>query len=164
MSTTWRPCSSCKRPIALGQRYWVCGVSTCNRPATGFVFCKPACWDAHIGVMNHRNAWCEERTAPTSAQPGPPSAAGPSPTAGPPAADGPQRRVARPEAPPPEEGEVLIIASRLKEYIDRKSGMNTSAEVLAALSEIVRLETDRAIERARADGRRTVKGRDYRRD
>lgn len=150
MSTTWRACSSCKRPIAHGQTYWVCGVSTCNRPATSFVFCKPACWDAHIGVMNHRNAWCEERTAPTSAEPGPP------------VAEGPQRRIARPEAPPPEEGEVLIIASRLKEYIDRKSGMNTSAEVLAALSEIVRRETDRAIERARADGRRTVKGRDVR--
>lgn len=150
MSTTWRACTSCKRPIAYGQTYWVCGVSTCNRPATGFVFCKPACWDAHIGVMNHRNAWCEERTAPKSAEPGPPTA------------EGPQRRVARPEAPPAEDGEVLIIASRLKEYIDRKSGMNTSAEVLAALSEIVRRETDRAIERARADGRRTVKGRDYR--
>lgn len=163
--TTWRSCSSCKRPIQSGQTYWVCAVSTCNRPATNFVFCRPSCWDAHISVMNHRSAWCEERVAPAAAAPvttGAPLVAAPT---GPRTAPSPpegtaQRRVVRPEAPP-QEDDVLIVASRLKEYIDRKSGMNTSAEVLQALSDIVRRETDRAIERARDDGRRTVKGRDF---
>ncbi len=148
--SSWRNCSSCKRPIQHGQNYWVCAVSTCNRPATSFVFCKPACWDAHLSVMNHRSAWCEEKQAPPEAPPSQPPA--PSEPA--------QRRVIRAE-PKAQETDVLIVASRLKEYVDRRGGMNTSAEVLQALSDIVRFETDRAIERAREDGRKTVKGRDF---
>jgi histone H3/H4 len=56
---------------------------------------------------------------------------------------------------------VLIVASRLKQYISDKADMNTSADVLEALSDIVRAQTDAAIRRARADGRKTVKGRDF---
>jgi histone H3/H4 len=56
--------------------------------------------------------------------------------------------------------EVLVIASRLKEYIRAVSGMNTSDRVLEPLSEIVREVAERAIEHARADGRKTVLDRD----
>ena len=57
--------------------------------------------------------------------------------------------------------EVLVVASKLKNYIRAKSGMNTSASVLGVLSEKVRLLCDQAIESARADGRKTVKDRDF---
>jgi len=167
----WRPCSNCKKPIGWGAKHWVCAVSTCNRPGTSFVFCSVRCWDAHVPVMNHRDPWCEERVAPARApalSPRPPSPAAapaaPAPAAT--AADDPRRRVVGrtgpPFPPPPAETDILIVASRLKDYIDRKSGMNTSAEVLEALSELVREATDAAIERAAADGRKTVKARDYR--
>lgn len=57
--------------------------------------------------------------------------------------------------------EILIIASRLKEYIDAKSGFNTSGQVLESLSDSVRALCDQAIESARRDGRKTVMERDF---
>jgi len=56
---------------------------------------------------------------------------------------------------------VLIIASRLKDYIQARADMNTSASVMDVLSDQVRVLCDRAIENARADGRKTVLDRDF---
>ena len=56
--------------------------------------------------------------------------------------------------------EVLIVASRLKDYIRAKSGFNTSERVLSPLSDIVRRVCDEAIENAGRDGRATVLDRD----
>ena len=64
----WHRCSSCKKPINYTAKYWVCNVSTCNRKRTGLVFCNVSCWDAHVPMMNHRESWAEERTAPTREQ------------------------------------------------------------------------------------------------
>jgi hypothetical protein len=61
----WRRCNSCKKPIGYSDNYYVCNVSTCNRKRTGLVFCEVSCWDAHVPMMNHRESWAEERTAPT---------------------------------------------------------------------------------------------------
>lgn len=57
--------------------------------------------------------------------------------------------------------EVLIIASRLKEYIQARSDFNTSASVMDVLSAHVRILCDRAIDQAKADGRKTVLDRDF---
>ena len=57
--------------------------------------------------------------------------------------------------------EILIVASKLKNYIRDQSGMNTSAAVLEALSEKVRQLCNQAIENARSDGRKTVMDRDF---
>lgn len=56
--------------------------------------------------------------------------------------------------------EVLVVASKVKNYIREKSGMNTSASVLDVLSDRLRAICDQAIENARRDGRKTVKDRD----
>ena len=56
--------------------------------------------------------------------------------------------------------EVLVVASKIKNYIREQSGMNTSAGVLDALSDRLRVICDQAIENARRDGRKTVKDRD----
>jgi histone H3/H4 len=105
--------------------------------------------------MNHRSAWCEERRAPQE-------------TTGTAKAESPgrRRRIARPGGESKRDSaddEILIVASRLKAYIDRKSGMKTSADVLPVLSDMVREAASLAIENARDDGRRTVKARDFRR-
>lgn len=67
---------------------------------------------------------------------------------------GPSRR---PQTAP---REVLIVASRLKDYVRARVGYNTSDRVLEPLSDIVRQVVDRAIENARRDGRMTVLDRD----
>lgn len=64
----WRKCSSCRKPIAFLARYHVCTVSTCNKKRVGYVFCSVPCWDQHVPVLNHRNAWSEERRAPSKAE------------------------------------------------------------------------------------------------
>lgn len=57
--------------------------------------------------------------------------------------------------------EVLVVASKLKNYIRNKSGMNTSAAVMEALTKRVRELCDQAIENAKRDGRKTVMDRDF---
>jgi len=149
MSTTWKTCSSCKTAIGFNQRYWVCSVSTCNRVRNTYVFCSVRCWDAHVPVMRHRDAWAEERRAPAADESS--------------AAEG-RRRVVRPagtEQKSDTPREILIVASRLKDYIKARSDMNTSANVLDVLSDHVRFLCNDAIDNARADGRKTVKARDF---
>ncbi len=60
-----------------------------------------------------------------------------------------------------EEKEILVVASKVKNYIRSQSGMNTSANVMAVLSDRIRELCDQAIENARRDKRKTVKDRDF---
>jgi len=57
--------------------------------------------------------------------------------------------------------EVLVVISKLKNYIREKSGMNTAGNVAPALSGKIREMCDQAVENARADGRKTVMDRDF---
>ena len=60
------------------------------------------------------------------------------------------------------EKEVLVVASKTKDYIRKASGgMNTSSAVMEALSNKVRQLCDQAIARAKDDGRKTVMDRDF---
>lgn len=60
-----------------------------------------------------------------------------------------------------EGGEVLVVASKIKNYIRSKSGMNTSAAVMEALSARIRQLCDQAMDNAKSDGRKTVMDRDF---
>lgn len=57
--------------------------------------------------------------------------------------------------------DVLVVVSKLKNYIRTASGMNTAGNVAPALSNIIRRLCDDAIENAKADGRKTVMDRDF---
>lgn len=57
--------------------------------------------------------------------------------------------------------EVLVVASKVKQYIKGKGDLNCSAAVMDALSEIIRAECDRAIENAKKDKRKTLMDRDF---
>jgi len=59
-----------------------------------------------------------------------------------------------------ESKEVLVVASKVKNYIRSKSEMNTSGKVMEALTEKLRGLCDQAIENARREGRKTVMDRD----
>ncbi|MBL6990477.1 MAG: hypothetical protein ISR65_11895 [Bacteriovoracaceae bacterium] len=148
----WRKCSTCKKEIGYGAAYQVCSVSTCRKS----VYCSVTCWDIHVPVMNHKSAWAEEEIAPpkipvhqeesraprrimvnTSGQKG--------------------SVVQRSDIPI----DILIVASKLKHYIKVKYDLNTSANVMEKLSDIVRKVTDDAAEHARLEGRKTIMDKDF---
>ncbi|MDO8461759.1 MAG: hypothetical protein Q7S98_02745 [Deltaproteobacteria bacterium] len=56
--------------------------------------------------------------------------------------------------------DVLVVASKVKQYIREKSGMNTSASLLPILTEVVKKACDKAISSAQQEGRKTVMDRD----
>jgi hypothetical protein len=171
-ATGWKKCSACKKPIDFGVIYYVCNVSTCNRKRTALQFCDVSCWEVHLPVARHRESWAEERRAPSQAEAARLAAAEASGQSAP---RKPRRIIAdKPSAAANSAGspaggapstssaaqEVLIVASRLKEYIRVSSGYKTSERVLGPLSDIVREIAEEAIRNARADGRMTVLDRD----
>ena len=159
-TTTWKRCSTCKTPIPFGGAHYACSVSTCNRRAALFAFCSVACWDAHVPVMRHRDAWANEATAPTAAEWAREQQAHEPRrivVGGATAADPATRR--HDSAP----RDVLIVVSKLKQYIRATSDMNTADDVIAVLSDRVRALCDDAITHARTAGRKTVMARDFNR-
>lgn len=152
----WRKCTSCKSEIAFGQKYWVCSVSTCNRVRTALTFCKVSCFDAHVPVLNHKDAGALEKRAPTLNEwlREEKSAAELAPAAGAPA-----------RQPLSQEGtkrEILVVVSKTKDYVRSKAGINTSDTVMEALSDKIRSILDEAIRRALQDERKTLLDRDLR--
>lgn len=57
--------------------------------------------------------------------------------------------------------EVLVVVSKLKNYVRAQSGMNTSSSVASKITEIVKNLCDQAMEKAKADGRKTLMDRDF---
>ena len=149
---TWRRCSACKEPIALGSTYWACNVSTCNRARTALAFCSVDCWEVHLPTANHRESWAVEKNAPTEVDA----------EVGAQEKKGKRRRIVGTptQTTKTNAGDVLVIASRLKDYIRGETGLNTSDGVLEPLSEILRRICDEASQNAMRDGRRTVMERD----
>ena len=162
--TEFRHCSICKRPIPFESKYFVCSVSTCNRKRIGLFFCSVACWDAHLPEARHRDAWAEERTAPTreewekqrAEEEAESAEEAPEPEAA------PRRRVVSggpSDADLPRD--VLVVVSKLKAYVRARSGMNTSDTVVDVISDHLRHLCDEAIRNAARDGRKTVMDRDF---
>jgi histone H3/H4 len=162
----WKPCNICKTPIGYQQRYYLCSVSTCQRKRTGFVFCSVPCFEAHLPMMRHRDAWAEPQTAPTREQAEAErlaELAEPDSEPAAPAAEGrPVRRLAdAPAAPTAEDDDTLVVVSKLKKFIRARSGMNTSDTVVGVLSDHLRELAVQALRQAAAEGRKTVMDRDF---
>lgn len=136
----WKKCSSCKKPIAYNSRYYVCSVSTCNSARTGYAFCSVPCFEVHLPSARHKDAAAIESKSPGRE---------------------PARKIIASTTPPAAPREVLVIASRLKEFVQARADMNTSAAVMDVLSDHLRVICDRAIDHARAEGRKTLMDRDF---
>ncbi|HET9959223.1 MAG TPA: hypothetical protein VFQ61_32260 [Polyangiaceae bacterium] len=180
----FRVCSTCRKPIGFGERYYRCSVSTCNRNRLALYFCSVPCWDAHVPEARHRDAWAEEARAPTRAEwqaerqaqaaregdDARAAGAAPNRDSNPaarggdvPTADASRERkivTLKSESDAPEE--VLVVVSKLKAYVKARSGFNTSDAVMEVLSSHLRRICDRAVERAQSEGRKTVLDRDVR--
>ena len=137
-------------------------------------FCTVSCWEVHLPSANHREAWAIEEAAPASgsyvedtnretaaARRAPVPRRSPAPAQ---KANEPQRSVTNPSERNREaeamEKEILVVVSRMKEYIRWKSGFNTSDRAAGPLSDIVRKACDEAIRVAERDERKTVLDRD----
>ena len=59
------------------------------------------------------------------------------------------------------EKEVLVVVSKLKNYIRSAAGMYTAGNVAPKLSAVIKELCDQAVEKAKADGRKTVMDRDF---
>lgn len=146
----WRKCSTCKKDILLGKVYQECEVTSCKK----HTFCSVDCWNVHNEVMNHKSAGAIEKRAPYEKTEEVESA--------------PRRILVNPNNVQAKMGtttsmdqEVLIVASKLKQYIKEKHELNTSADVMDKLSSIVRKLADEAADKARMSGRKTLMDRDF---
>ncbi|MEZ0392255.1 MAG: hypothetical protein ACAH59_08575, partial [Pseudobdellovibrionaceae bacterium] len=128
----WKKCSTCKKPIAFGQKYYICSVSTCQGLRTGYSFCSVTCFESHLPGARHRDAGAIEKKAPTQAEA---QAMAASEAGG---GVSPERRRIIPAQSSSSSGiastlassiphDILIVASKLKDYIRARSEMNTSA-------------------------------------
>ncbi len=121
----------------------------------------------------HREAWAVEKTAPSQAEWAKQAASEATParkvvTA---SASQPARRVVASASQPTTSNdlanddlprEVLVVVSKLKNYIKAKGGMKTSETVIPVLSQELRRICDRAIRIAGENERKTVLDRDVR--
>jgi histone H3/H4 len=158
----YKLCSECKKPIPLGADYFRCSVSTCNRKRMGMFFCSVPCWDAHVPMMRHRDAWAEKAKAPTREQYLRELAEEEEAEANKMAAeeaDKQRRIVGLSDDGLPKE--VLVVVSKLKAYVKARSGMSTSDGAMDVLSAHLRKLCDEAIRHAGTAGRKTVMDRDF---
>ncbi len=149
----WRKCGSCKKEIGFNTIYQVCNVSSCRK----LVYCSVDCWNLHNPVMNHKSSWAEENRSPRKEDHRPEGDI-----------NAPRRVLVTNKTQEVSAGhgeasvdDILIVASKLKQYVKDKYDMNTSANVLEALSHIVRRQTDKAVSKAKGEGRKTLMDRDF---
>jgi hypothetical protein len=65
MAEPWVKCTECRKEIVFGAAYWQCSVSTCNRSRMPLYFCAVSCWDSHLSMVRHREAYAVEVRAPS---------------------------------------------------------------------------------------------------
>ena len=116
--------------------------------------------------MRHRDAWAEEKRAPSEAEWARENAER---EAAKPAVSSAPRADSSPSSSAPVElhdenlpHDILVVVSKLKAYVRARSGMNTSDSVMEVLSERLRRLCDEGIRSAADDGRKTVMDRDFR--
>ena len=160
MESSWGKCNSCKKEIPFGAEYFTCSVSTCNSKPYNYIFCSVPCFERHLPGARHKDAAAINQRAP---QRGAAQAA---------TSQGGARRIvssaSKASGSSPSNSssssipkEILIVVSKLKDYVKAKGDMNTSGDVSQVLSDIVRRECDRALENARREGRKTLMARDF---
>ena len=160
MADFWRNCSSCKKEIPFSTNYYVCSVSTCKQKRNNFAFCSVPCFERHLPGARHKDAWAEEEASPSQAQHQATQQQSSS-------SEGGRRRIVASKPSPTTSAsaalnsEILVVVSKLKNYIKANYDFNTSQDVMAHLSEMIRRECDRAADNARNDGRKTVMARDF---
>lgn len=152
----WRKCVVCKSEINFSTRYYKCSVSSCDKKRAPAQFCTVDCWDIHRSIMSHRSAGADEYQSPTQAQYE--KEISQEPKVRMVSSDKPASLGNLGEA---NTEDILVVASKLKAFVKARADLNTSAEVMPELSNIIRSLCDKAIDNARKDGRKTLMARDF---
>lgn len=162
----WRKCTVCKSEINFSTKYYMCSISGCSKKRAPVQFCTVSCWSTHNEIYNHKSAWAEEEMSLTKLKWEEQNSMKD-------LNSNPRRRIVTTTnkadssqissdlSQNVNQEDILVVASKLKNYIKERSGLNTSADVLPALSDIMREKADSAIHKARRDGRKTVMARDF---
>jgi len=157
----WQKCNVCKKEIPFQSKYYICSVTTCQSVKLGLHFCSVPCWDSHLGFARHKDAAAIESTSPSKND----YLANLNKEA-------PARRIIAPlnlqvdtsqplpKTQGPIEVDTLVVVSKVKKLISDQSTLNTSQCAIDALTQKVVSECLKAIENAKAAGRKTVMGRD----
>lgn len=152
----WRKCIVCKSEINFSTKYYKCSVSSCDKKRSPAQFCSVDCWDVHRSIMSHKSAGADKYNSPSKAEYINSQASEPK-----------VRIIKQQGASPGSElgdastDDVLVVVSKLKAYMKARADLSTSADVMPELSRIIREECDKAIESAKADGRKTLMARDF---
>ena len=152
----WRKCIVCKNQINFSTKYYKCSVSSCDKKRAPAQFCTVDCWDVHRSIMSHKSAGADEYQSPSKAKYIEEVANTPK-----------VRIVQKPNnskqtlSDGVNTQDILVVVSKLKAYVKERSDLNTSADVMPELSQIIRRECDRAARRAVEDGRKTLMAKDF---
>ena len=153
----WRKCVVCKSEIPFSHKYYKCSVTSCDKKRSPAQFCSVECWDVHRSIMGHKSAGADEYHSPSklkwleqeASEPKVRVVRNPSPSA----ATSVTKDISN--------DEILVVASKFKAFVKEYSDLNTSAEVMATLSDILREHAVKACENAKNDGRKTLMSRDF---
>ena len=120
-------------------------------------FCSVDCWDVHRSIMSHRSTGAEECQSPTkeawrAVQASEPKVRHVSAN---------NRSQERTQLSEVNTEDILVVVSKLKNYVKERSGLNTSSDVMPELSRIIRETCDKAIENANKSERKTLIARDF---
>jgi len=150
----WRKCIVCKKEINFSTKYYKCSVTSCDKKRAPAQFCSVECWDVHRSIMSHKSAGADEYISPTKAEWERLEQ------------NEPKVRLIKEVSQSESKGEfssedILVVVSKLKAYVKDSSDLNTSADVMPELSNIIRSICDKAVENAKKDGRKTLMARDF---
>ncbi|MFT6633631.1 MAG: hypothetical protein ACJAS4_003602 [Bacteriovoracaceae bacterium] len=152
----WRKCIVCKKEIKFSSKYFKCSVTSCDKKRSPAQFCSVDCWDVHRSIMSHKSAGADEYHSPTKEEWE--------------LLENNNSKVRMISSVKKSEithsgnantEDVLVVVSKLKNFVKESSGMNTSGDVMPALSDILRKVCSRAVENAQRDGRKTLMARDF---
>ena len=153
----WRKCIVCKKEISFSTKYYKCSISSCDKKRSPAQFCSVECWDVHRSIMSHKSAWAEDFISPSQAE------------AKKLEASESQVRIVRQKQSSDvgfssnvsSSNEILVVVSKLKQFVKEQAGLNTSADVSEVLSDFIREECLSAVYQAKKDGRKTLMGKDF---
>ena len=152
----WRKCIVCKKPINFSTKYYKCSVSSCDKKRAPAQFCSVDCWDIHRSIMSHKSAGADEYQSPSKEQWISQQASEPKVRI-----VKTQSSSSSPDIGSANTDDILVVVSKLKNFVKDSSGLNTSADVIPVLSEILRQACTKAVQNAHKEGRKTLMARDF---